>query len=402
MTRAGKASQSDAPAARGSWRSTLTSRWVLLSVASLCYWTATQALKPMVALRLQDLGSSDALIGIVLGAHSLVTFAIALPSGRSIDRYGLRRSLGIGLVGMVVAGVAFTVTEGIWQLTLVLIGAGTAELATWLSMQALASRAGRGESLRRHLALFSFAWGVGLAVGPIVGSALYATHGFASVAVFYCVMSAVGLLAALVVPTVGVECHEGPASSMRHAVTTMWGSPAVRAVLLSSFVILFVYGIRNSFYPLLLERRGMPVEQIGLLMSVIGIASLVVRLPLPRLVDRVGPERLLVVSMWVAVVAMTATPWLSTTALLVVAAILVGAGLGVNPPVTVEMMAVHTAAQERALAMGLRVSANRLSQMVQPVMFGVIAGFVGIPLAFAASGVLLAGLTAATRPRAAE
>ena len=251
-------------------------------------------------------------------------------------------------------------------------------------MQALVSQAGTGQRLRRHLALFSFAWGAGAAVGPSLGSALYARAEFSGVALLYAGAAVVGLVSSVAVPQParsGEAAH--PRLALAPAVRSMWGAPAVRSVMLSSFVVLFVFGVRNSFYPLLLERQGVPVPQIGLLLSTIGVASLLVRLPLPALVRRVGPERALVLSMWLYLPAAAA----------------MGLGMGVNAPVTVELMAVHTSARERGLAMGLRVGSNRLAQMVQPVLFGAVASTLGLPMAFAAGGLCLGAVAAAVRPR---
>jgi MFS family permease len=356
----------------------------------------------MVALRLADLGSSDALIGVVLGLHPAVTFFIAVPSGRLVDRAGLRRVLVAGLAGMAVAGAAFVGSVAVWQLAVVLVAAGVAELAAWVAMQALASHAGTGQVLRRQLALFSFAWGTGLAVGPALGSALYARAGFSWVGVGYAVAAIAGGIAGVLVPWSGGRAdgdEDRPVVPVRSAVRQMWASAPVKAVLLSSFVILFVYGVRNSFYPLLLERRGVPVSHIGLLLSTIGVASLIIRLPLPSLLRRVGAEPVLIASMWSAIIAITVTPWLGGMWLYLPAAVLIGVGVGVNPPVTMELMALHTSVRERGLAMGLRVSSNRLAQMVQPVLFGGIASAGGLAAAFLAGGAFLSVVAAAAHPR---
>ena len=387
----------------GGWSATWRSRWTLLSLGCLCYWIATQALRPMVALRLADLGSGDALIGVIIGLFSLVTFALALPGGRLMDNFGLRRALLAGSAGMVVTGLAFAWSARVWQVAVVLILAGIMELAVWLAMQALASQAGSGEELRRHLALFSFAWGAGAAIGPSLGSALYARWDFAAVALLYAGTAAVALVSGAAVPVAKRgNRRDEPPLAMLPAVRGMWGASAVRSVLLSSFVVLFVYGIRNSFYPLLLERQGVPLPQIGLLLSTIGVASLLVRLPLPVLVRRIGPQRALVLSMWLPIVGMTVTPWLSSMWLYVPAAAAVGLGMGINAPVTVELMALSTSPQERGLAMGMRVSANRLAQMIQPVLFGTVAATVGMPLAFAAGGVVMGMIAAVVRARPAR
>lgn len=98
--------------------------------------------------------------------------------------------------------------------------------------------------------------------------------------------------------------------------------------------------------------------------------------------------------MWLCVLPMTATPSLAGSfVLLLAAAALTGAAYGINPPVTVELMARHTMSSERGVAMGMRTTPNRLAQVTQPLLFGGLAATVGVVAAFPVSGLLLAGLT---------
>lgn len=387
---------------RDGWGSVLRDRWTVLALVTLCYWSATQALRPVIAFQLDTLGASDALIGAVLGANSAVTFVLALPSGWFADRVGLRRSLTLGFVGMVLAGAGFAVIDGVIAITVVLLAAGSVELGTWVSLQSLASHAGAGERLRRQLALFSFTWGTGLAVGPAIGTWLYEHLGFASVGWMYAGSAVLAVVCASVLPFEEATDDSGAGRTrsplkMFSAARDLWDQAPIRAVLTSSFVVLFVYGIRNSFYPLYLERAGFSVSRVGLLMTVIGLASLAIRLFLPSMLRRLGASRVLAASMWLPIVGITLTPVLGTPWLLVVAAVVVGAGLGMNPPVTVELMARHTQTATRGIAMGLRLSSNRLAQVVQPILFGVTATALGLPAAFAVGGVLLGAIATASR-----
>jgi hypothetical protein len=77
---------------------------------------------------------------------------------------------------------------------------------------------------------------------------------------------------------------------------------------------------------------------------------------------------------------------------LVVAAVVIGAQIGLNPPITVELMARFSTPAERGLAAGMRTTVNRLAQTSQPVVFGGMASMVGLVAAFPASFVILSGL----------
>ncbi|MFI6348622.1 MFS transporter [Streptomyces sp. NPDC050560] len=176
----------------------------------------------------------------------------------------------------------------------------------------------------------------------------------------------------------------GFAASLRHT----FGDAVVFGVMVSTFVNNYVQSLRLSFYPLFLEREGVPVGFVGVLLSCLGGSSLGVRIVLPALVRRLGHVRLLLGGTWTAIAGIAVTPLSTDTAVLVVGALMIGCGLGTNPPITVNLLAAADH-ENHGLAAGFRMVANRSAQVVQPVVFGGLAGAVGLAAAFPVSGLLL-------------
>lgn len=378
----------------------LRARWAFVSATTLLYWIVNQALRPFVPLRLQELGASDLTIGVAVAAYSVSALLLALPSGRLLDRVSLRRSLVVSLVAMAGVTAALAGAPAVWAVVALLVVNGVAAMVTWIALQSLITNAGDGEVRRQQLALFSLGWGVGLAAGPSIGAVLFETVGFGGLCL---ILGSVTLLAAAAgvagpdAPRVAAEAEEpgGPAAPREGFARTLlreMDNPALMSVLLSSFVNLYVQSMRTSFYPVYLERVGVSVTQIGVLLSIIGVASLAVRAILPALERSVGPVRVLTWSTWVAIVGMAATPFLTASWLLVAGALCIGVGLGASPPITVQLVAEQTPVGERGLAMGMRTVANRSAQAAQPLVFGGISSFLGLPAAFPASGGLLAAM----------
>lgn len=275
----------EAPA--GSPLAALRSRWALVSLATLLYWLAAHSLRPLVTLRLDELGTSDGVIGLTVGAYPFLPLFLAVPAGRLIDRVGVLRVLAVSLVGMAVVGAGYALAGTAMQIGVLQVANGVAELFVWLALQAVITYAGGAESRARHLSLFSLAWGIGLAIGPVVGTAVYARVGFAPLGWFYAGTSLVALvgLPAPVTRDADPDLDKGVRGSLTDA-RAIAVRPAVLGVLLASFVALYVTSVRTSFYPLFLERSGLPVAQVGVLLAITGIASLAVRVPLPWLLAR--------------------------------------------------------------------------------------------------------------------
>jgi predicted MFS family arabinose efflux permease len=67
-----------------------------------------------------------------------------------------------------------------------------------------------------------------------------------------------------------------------------------------------------------------------------------------------------------------------------------GLGLGVAQPITMSWVAGRAPTGARATALGVRLTANRLGQLLLPSAVGVVAGAAGVSAIFVALGVLLA------------
>lgn len=378
------------------WRAALTSRWTLVSLAALLYWIASHSLRPFVVLRLDDLGASSQQIGLVAAGYASLALFVAIPGGRAIDRLGSGRVLYGSVLAMAGLGIAYAFADTVMQLFVLQMINGVVELGVWLAIQTLVTHAGTGDVLARQLAVFSFAWGLGIALGPTLGGLGYDLFGFAGLAIMYSCLAITIVLAILPAPRKSASLHSRGSGLRRDAWHT-GTQPAIRGVLLSSFVVMYIISIKNTFYPLSLEERGLTASAIGVLLSVMGVASLGIRLVLPAMLRRFGPSAVLVTSCLVGTVGISLTPWLLHPALLVIAAAATGAGYGSNPPVAMQLLSEHSAEAQRGLVMGLRAAASRLAQVIQPVVYGSLATALGTALAFPISGAALVAMALWTR-----
>jgi MFS family permease len=153
-------------------------------------------------------------------------------------------------------------------------------------------------------------------------------------------------------------------------------------LMLVGFGILFGWSIKTSFYPLYLESIGLSKSSIGLLFSIFGAAQMIVRPAIGLTTQRFGRERPLIAMMSLAAVAMMVTPFLNRLATLAIAATMTGFALGFTQPVTMSMMAGSVDAGTRGLALGLRMTVNRLAELISPILFGALVSVSGLGSAF--------------------
>ena len=76
-------------------------RWVMLALASLAYCVfgiVTRSLPPLVTPIIRDLNISYSQMGMILGSWPLTYIAVAAIGGAIIDRWGIRKSIFIGIL----------------------------------------------------------------------------------------------------------------------------------------------------------------------------------------------------------------------------------------------------------------------------------------------------------------
>lgn len=416
-----QAARGDSPAAGGRLARTLDaaglrSRWAWISFSTLVYWLAPQSVRLFYPLRMEDLGASDFVIGLAVAGSSLAGLVLAVPSGYLLDRFNSQRVLLLSTVGLAITLGAFVLTTSVLAMAVLMFVQGLFQMWVWLVLQEMITRVGTGPEAGRQLSLFSLTWGIGLAAGPSLVAWVYDDAGFEVLSLACCGLTLATAVTAFFVPSTLREVHSEPhhpatfgaavpeaksPPSMISALRASFKNAAVVGVMASSFVNLFVQSLRTSFYSLYLESHGVSIALIGVLLSCVGVSSLAVRLFLGSLVRRFGYVRPLVWSTWMAIIGVAMTPISMNPAFLMVGALMIGLGLGANPPITVQLLAGRETAN-RGTAVGLRLLANRSASVVQPLVFGALSATIGLAAAFPAAGLLLAGAAIWMRRRLAE
>lgn len=375
--------------------------WLLLSLITLIYWIAPQSVRLLYSIRLAEFGASDLMIGVIVGGSTVVSLLLAVPSGYLLDALNGRLVLVVTSALLAVVTGAFAwAPSALWIGVLMLLQA-TLSMWVWLALQANITYVNDRPRSERQLNAFSLAWGIGMAAGPALVAAIYDVAGFEYASLGCFALVVMGTLAAPFTPNVNRlraatagEVEGESASGKRSFRSTLRASmqdPVIVPIMVCGFINIYVFSLRTSFYPVFLERIGLSLSMIGTLLSIIGATSVAVRLILPWGVRRFGNLRLLIWTTWVVIAGMALIPVSPHLAVQVCAAVMVGIGLGSNPVISVNILA---ASKETApgIAMGLRLLANRIGQVVQPLIFGGVAAVATLTVAFPASAVLL-GLT---------
>lgn len=341
-------------------------------------------------------GWTPAVTGLEVGAIFAGPLVLALPIGRMVDRLGARKVVLLGslLGGGAASMCALATAPGTLAGLLVLAGLG--QSALWIAAQAAVGGPSGGS-----FAFLSSAAQGGNVVGPVVGGLIASSAG--DRAVFMLAGGTLAIAACIAALTAGPSgCPGGNGAvggigtMVRHA-GVLLRRREVGLLLTATMLRVAIVVVRGSFYPLFLHSHGFSKAITGLLVgtaALVGVGAAQMSDKLPKLLP--GRGRLLagMAGASAAIALAPAAPWLVPQ--LAIAALL-GASLGISQPTLFSEFNRLIPQQVRGLAVGIRTSVARASQLALPIALGAVTGTLSLSAALAVlggTGVLLTGALA--------
>lgn len=363
---------------------------------------------PLWALQL---GLSPLMIGIFLGTRQVLPVLLSIHGGALVDRMGSRRVI---LVLGVVGGLSFLLFPAmpwLWAAIMLQMISGLAEAVNWIGAQASIGQVLKGNPTEAGRAAFVMRIG-GFAGPPLVGAAwdlLGPWGGFGVLGVWIaCGWS----MAWLLPPGTSASRATGeahPRLRLRDALPRMSDYvasfrllviPAIALVIACTVLRQSGSAVQSSFYVVYLEGIGISGTAIGMLMGVSSAVAAPASLTIGPLSRRFGAHRLLLFMVTVSIVTMAITPLLGSYFLLLIAISIRGASQGMNLPLMISATSTAVDKSAQGKSMALRITINRLSSAIVPILMGALAEVIGIENSFyivgavGAVGIVLIGLIA--------
>ncbi|WP_448616833.1 MFS transporter [Modestobacter sp. URMC 112] len=371
----------------------------LLLVQSALTQVVTFVLRPAATYRAIELDVPAAWLGALTACFAVVPLFLAVPAGQATDRFGERRVMVTGSLLLLAAGAVFaTAATGPVGLVVGIAVLGTGHLLCVVGQQAaVANSAGPG-TFDAAFGYYTFAASLGQAVGPgliIVAGGSQAIPDTGTLFLVATVLA--GVLLACTVPLRVPRGDRATGAAETGGMGTLLRIPGLTRALVISCVVLAAVDITLVYLPALGADRDLAAGFIGLLLTLRALASMTSRLLLGRLARWLGRRRLMIGSVTLSAVSMAAVgaplpPW--ATAVVVV---LLGLGLGVGQPLTMSWLAETAPPGLRGRAMSLRLTGNRLGQVVLPSAVGLVAAGAGAAGVLGATAAALAAVAVAAR-----
>ena len=355
---------------------------------------------PLWALKLE---ASPTLIGIAVGARSLLPTFLSIHGGVLMDKLGIRRVMLWCALGITVLGPLHPFIPWIGAVIVLQLIGGLMLGFSWMGAQIQIGQLTMGNPV--HAGRFSFFSNAGIAAGPLIVGVSWDWLGPIGAFGLLGAWGACLFVAVTLMPASG-KGNRVKATPLRwRQLMPRWTDysdaffllrdGAILLVIVATFIRLSAISVQGSFYPVYLESISVSGTMIGALVGAAAVAGSFASLlsgPMTRLL---GPPWLLAVTVATTVIFISVTPLFADLSVLLVLAMLFGASYGLSLPLIISVLSKAAGPEKQGMSVGLRTTANRVASLVIPLVMGFLTDLFDIASSFFVVGFGLLALTLA-------
>lgn len=360
---------------------------------------------PLLPIYGRSFGVSEAQMGLVLGAYSLMQFLFAPLLGRLSDRIGRRPVLCISILGTAVGHFVLAAAGNFWLLILgrVIDGIAGSNLAT---AQAYIADISPPEKRTRNIGMwFGAAFGIGFAIGPFFGGlayklGLWVVPGIAERVPFIiagCLALANALHAWRSLPESIPDrsaFHLGWRTSSFHIIGEVLRSSAGRLVLINALVIMAFAQMEATYAYLVVDQFGFNREDIYWLFGGLGLTVALVQGGLIRKLEpKLGDRKLALLGGVLLGASLILLPLSTSTAWLVVFSLLMATGNGCISPALMGAISKKVSGTVQGETLGVSASLGSLARFAGPALGLVLYQYGGAAVPYIAAGTMMLSVT---------
>ncbi len=326
---------------------------LLCGIGLFAIFSSTISKSPVLPLFADHLGATEAVVGLIAAASTVVGILVSIPAGALSDVYGRRKVILLATFVFASAPFLYLPITRVWQLVLARLyhGFATAILGpVALALVADLFLAQRGEKM----GWYSSATLVGRSAAPFIGGfllSLSATSAVWNYRIVYLVCGGSGLLAFLIALRLHIQrkdttdAHQKPPSTQERFRQMLSGLSIVirhRGILFTSMaeaVQFFGYGAYEVFLPLYATFIGMSPSLIGILLGAKVLTITFFKPLMGRLSDRYGRRGQVMVGLAVGALGLGLIPFFHSFWMLLLLSSLLGLSMATVTASTAALVA---------------------------------------------------------------
>lgn len=354
-----------------------TKDFIIIVIANFFIFTSFQMTLPTLPLYVQEIGSNETWVGIIVGIFTFSALLIRPFGGKLLDTTGRAPVFLIGLAILVLSLYSLAISTTILILVIVRIvqgvGWGLSNTASGTIASDLVPKDRRGEGL----GFFGLSGNLALAIGPALGLFLVDHIAFSTLFIICGSLTLIALVLALNVryvkpePLTDSEIQEDADTAERFNFIEKRALPA--SALL--FFITFTFGGIATFLPAYTFQQGFQSHYIQIYFVLYALALVTTRFFAGRIYDRRGLPIVFIPGIVLIISGLTLLAILNSPVYLFAGAILYGLGFGTVQPALQASAINSTPIRKRGMANATYFSAFDLGVGLGAITFGLVAQY---------------------------
>ncbi len=373
-------------------------RWLCILQQSSLF-----ASRMVLTLYALQLGAQALVVGALVALFSFFPATLAVVAGRLVDRYGARWFLAASAAG---SALGMCLPIAFPSLASVLIAGALAGLSMVfynVSLQSLTGLWSTPATRGRNFSTYSMMTSAGGLIGPVIGGFAVDHFGYS----ISCATTAVLTLVTVVLlllrrgrlePAAQRAVAPKAAIPLRETLA-MLRDPMVRHTIATGCMINSGMNLYVAYMPVYAHGLGLSGAVIGLILSSQAAAAFVARALLPRSLQWLKEEGVLVLAFSLGAASLVLMPLVEAPWMLVLLSFIFGLGMGGGQPIITMLTFQNSPPGRTGESVGLKVTTNHATNMVSPMIFGGIATAFGLLPMFWVNGVLMAAGAWISRPK---
>jgi DHA1 family multidrug resistance protein-like MFS transporter len=361
-------------------------------LARLSYQMARSPVLPTFAA---DLGAAPEFIGVIVAASTVTGIFFKLPSGALSDVLGRKRVMVLGALFFAVPPFFYPFVQEPWSLLALRFVHGFATAI--FSPVAAAYVASLGETGRgARFGWFASANDIGATAGPMAGGfVLYFTMSYSLTFLLVGALGVVALLLVIRLPDLDRPMPEARTFGMRAAEFRLGLAEVLRTppIFIAGGIeaVMYIgYGAFLGFLPIYARNVGLNYAEIAIVLGAQLSFAMVAKPISGTLSDRIGRIPVIVIGLLLCAAALPLVFRSESLTAFVLAAPLLGLGVGAVTPVTNALTADVASARGLGAAMGVFGTVLDIGEAAGPMLAGFLIGGLG----YASTFDVLAGMIA--------
>jgi MFS family permease len=361
---------------------------------------------PLLAIYAETFGATPLQATMLITAFAVCQLVAGPLLGHASDRTGRKPILIISQVGTCIGFLVLASATSLWMVYLSRIIDGVTAGNLSLAQAYIADNT-PPERRAKSFGLIGIAFGLGFFIGPSITGLLSARYGLNAPIYLAAVMSATSVICTATLLKPGAQPRRTGERSRWDALkprtyAQYFSRPGLRTRLIQFLFFMLSFSLFISGFALFAERRftfqGHPFgpREIGYIFGFVGFLGIILQGGfIGRLVERFGEAALVAAGFISLVIGYFGLGAATSTAVLLVVAVVASFGNGVLRPALTSLITHHADRHEQGVVLGITQSMTSMASIVAPIVAGILiqqrllTSWAWLAAGLAAVGVLL-------------